>query len=44
MQISLIFEIVDSFMLFTVVFTLAYVLFLEFPIHDSRGFIILKNN
>jgi hypothetical protein len=33
-----------SFMLFTV-FTLVYVLyFKEFLIHDSRGFVILKNS
>ena len=37
---SLIFVIIVSFMLFNV-FTLVYVLYL---IHDSRGFMILKNN
>ena len=41
---SLIFAIIISFMLFTV-FTLVYVLYFEeFLIHDSRGFMILKNN
>ena len=49
MQVSLIFAIIVSLMLFTVftvftVFTLAYVLYFEeFLIHDSHGFIILKN-
>ena len=44
MRVSLIFAIIVSFMLFTV-FTLASVLnFAEFLIHDSRGFMILKNN
>ena len=44
MQVSLIFAIIVSFMLFTV-FTLANVLYFEeFLIHDSRGFMILKNN
>jgi hypothetical protein len=43
-QVSQIFAIIVSFMLFTV-FTLANVLcFEEFLIHDSRGFMILKNN
>jgi hypothetical protein len=42
-RVSLI-AIIISFMLFTV-FTLANVLyFKEFLIHDSRGFMILKNN
>ncbi len=42
--VSLIFAIIVSFMLF-IVFTLANVLcFEEFLIHDSRGFMILKNN
>ena len=42
--VSLIFAIIISFMLFTV-FTLANVLYFEeFMIHDSRGFMILKNN
>jgi hypothetical protein len=44
MRVSLIFVIILSFMLFTV-FTLANVLYFEeFLIHDSRGFMILKNN
>ena len=44
MRVSLIFAIIVSFMLFTV-FTLATVLYFEeFMIHDSRGFMILKNN
>ena len=44
MRVSLIFAIIVSFMLFTV-FTLANVLFFEeFLIHNSRGFMILKNN
>jgi hypothetical protein len=43
-RVSLIFAIIISFMLFTV-FTLANVLYFEeFLIHDSRGFMILKNN
>jgi len=43
-RVSLIFVIIISFMLFTV-FTLIYVLYFEeFLIHDSRGFMILKNN
>jgi hypothetical protein len=43
-QVSLIYAIIVSFMLFTV-FTLANVLYFEeFMIHDSRGFTILKNN
>jgi len=43
MQVSLIFAIIVSFMLFTV-FPLVYVLYFEeFLIHDSRGFMILKN-
>jgi len=43
-QVSLIFGIIVSFMLFTV-FTLANVLYFEeFMIHDSREFIILENN
>jgi hypothetical protein len=41
-RVSLIFEIIVSFMLFTV-FPLVYVLyFKEFLIQDSRGFVILK--
>ena len=41
-QVSLIFAIIVSFMLFTV-FPLVYVLYFEeFLIHDSRGFMILK--
>ena len=44
MRVSLIFAIIISFMLFTV-FPLVYVLYFEeFLIHDSRGFMILKNN
>ena len=44
MRVSLIFAIIISFMKFTV-FTLANVLYFEeFMIHDSRGFVILKNN
>ncbi len=40
MRVSQIFAIIVSFMLFTV-FTLANVLYVEeFPIHDSRGFLI----
>jgi hypothetical protein len=43
-RVSLIFAIIVSFMLFTV-FTLANVLYFEeFMIHDSHGFMILKNN
>jgi len=43
-RVSLIFAVIVSFMLFTV-FTLANVLYFEeFLIHDSRGFMILKNN
>jgi len=43
-QVSVIFAVIVSFMLFTV-FPLVYVLyFKEFLIHDSRGFMILKNN
>ena len=43
-RISLIFAIIVSFMIFTV-FTLVCVLYFEeFLIHDSRGFMILKNN
>ena len=43
-RVSLIFAIIVSFMLFTV-FPLIYVLyFKEFLIHDSHGFMILKNN
>jgi hypothetical protein len=43
-RVSLIFVIIVSFMLFTV-FTLANVLYFEeFTIHDSRGFMIMKNN
>jgi len=42
--VSMIFAIIVSFMLFTV-FPLVYVLyFKEFLTHDSRGFMILKNN
>jgi hypothetical protein len=42
--VSLIFAIIVSFMLFTV-FPLVHVLyFKEFLIHDSRLFMILKNN
>jgi hypothetical protein len=44
MRVSLNFAIIVSFMLFTV-FTLANVLYFEeFLTHDSRGFMILKNN
>ena len=44
MRVSLIFVIIVSFMLFTV-FTLANVLYFEeFTIHDSSGFMIMKNN
>jgi hypothetical protein len=44
MRVFLIFAITVSFMLFTV-FTLANVLYFEeFLIHDSRGFLILKNH
>jgi len=46
-QVSLIFAIIVSFMLFrySTVFPLVYVLnFEEFLIHDSHGFMILKNN
>ena len=44
MRVTLIFAIIVSFMSFTV-FTLVYVLYFEeFLIHDSRGFMILKNN
>ena len=44
MRVSLIFAIIVSFMLFTV-FTLANVLYFEeFTIHDSLGFLILKND
>jgi len=46
-RVSLIFAIIVSFMLFTysTVFLLVYVLYFEeFLIHDSRGFMILKNN
>ena len=44
MRVSLIFAIIISFMLFTVI-TLANVLYFEeFLIHDSREFMILKNN
>jgi hypothetical protein len=44
MRVSLIFAIIVSFLLFTV-FTLANVLYFEeFLIHDSREFMILKNN
>jgi hypothetical protein len=43
-RITLIFSRIISFMLFTV-FTLANVLYFEeFLIHDSCGFMILKNN
>ncbi len=43
-RVSLILAIIVSFMLFTV-FTLANVLYFEeFMIHDSHGFMILKNN
>jgi hypothetical protein len=43
-RVSLIFAILVSFMLYTV-FTLVYVLYFEeFLLHDSRGFMILKNN
>jgi len=40
-QVSLIFAIIVSFMLFTLLYVLY---FEEFLIHDSRGFMILKNN
>jgi hypothetical protein len=44
MRVSLIFTIIVSYMLFTV-FTVANVLYFEeFLIHDSRGFMILKNS
>ena len=44
MRVSLIFAIIVSIMLCTV-FTLANVLYLEeFLIHDSHGFMIVKNN
>jgi hypothetical protein len=44
MRVSLIFAIIVSFLLLTV-FTLANVLYFEeFLIHDSREFMILKNN
>jgi hypothetical protein len=44
MRVSLNFAIIVSFMLFTV-FTLANVLYFEeFLTHNSRGFMILKNN
>jgi len=44
MRVSPIFAIIVRFMLFTV-FTLANLLYFEeFLIHDSHGFIILKNN
>ena len=43
-QVSLIFAIIVSFVLFTV-FTLVYALYFnEFLIQNSRGFMILKNN
>jgi hypothetical protein len=43
-RVSLIFAIIVSFMLFTM-FNLANVLYFEeFMIHNSRGFMILKNN
>jgi len=43
-RVSLIFAIIVSFMLFTV-FPRGHVLYFEeFLIHDSRGFMILKNN
>jgi len=43
-SVSLIFAIIVSFMLFTV-FPLVYVLYFEeFLIHDSRGFMMLKNS
>ena len=43
-RVSLIFAIIVSFMLL-LVFTLVYELYLvEFLIHDSCGFMILKNN
>ena len=42
-QITLIFLRIISFMLFTVLLSLMY-FFEEFLIHDSRGFMILKNN
>ena len=41
MRVSLIFAIIISFMLFTVTNVLY---FEEFMIHDSPGFMILKNN
>ena len=44
-QVSLIFSTIVSFKLFNTVFTLIYVVYFEeFLIHDSRGFMILKNN
>ena len=43
-RVSLIFAIIISFMLFTV-FTLVFVLYFEeCLIHNSHGFMILKNN
>jgi len=43
-RVSLIFVIIISFVLFTE-FTLVYVLYFEeYLIHDSRGFMISKNN
>jgi len=43
-RVSLIFGIIVSFMLFTV-FTLVYELYFEkILIHNSRGFMILKNS
>jgi len=43
-RVSLIFAIIISFMLFTM-FPLANVFYFEeFLIHNSRGFMILKNN
>ena len=44
-RVSLIFVIIVSFMLFTVFTLVYYVLYFEeFLIHDSHGFMILKNN
>jgi len=44
LRVSLIFAIIISFVLFTL-FTLVYVLYFEeCLIHDSHGFMILKNN
>ena len=44
MQVSLIFVIIVSFMLFNVFPLVDVLYFEEFLIHDSHGFMILKNN